>query len=81
RDQLYVAQLPVINALPMIRFYDQISLERVCADAPDNGFSIIVMPAFSAVHSLFARNAPGYEDMYLKPLVGWVSGIHLSDLG
>lgn len=81
RDQLYVAQVPVINGLPMIRFYDQISLERVCADAPENGFSIIVMPAFSAVHSLFARNAPGYEDMYLKPLVGWISGIHLSDLG
>lgn len=60
-----------------MRFYDQISLERVCADAPENGFSIIVIPAFSAVHSLFARNAPGYEDMYLKPLIGWISGIHL----
>ena len=81
RDQLYVAQVPVSSGVPLMRFYDQISLERVCADAPENGFSIIVIPAFSAVHSLFARNAPGYEDMYLKPLIGWISGIHLSDLG
>ncbi|WP_018412425.1 DUF6976 family protein [Methyloversatilis thermotolerans] len=79
RDQLYVSQVP--GNMPLIRFYDPISLERVCVDAPENGFSIIVMPAFSAVHSLFARNAPGYEDMFLKPLVGWVSGIHLSDIG
>lgn len=21
-----------------------------------------------------------YEDMYMKPLVGWISGIHLDDL-
>ena len=81
RDQLYVAAVPVLGGAPEIRFYDPISLERVCADGPDNGFSIIVMPAFSAVHSLFARNAPGYEDMYIKPLVGWISGIHLADLG
>lgn len=81
RDQLYVAQVPVSSGVPLMRFYDQISLERVCADAPENGFSIIVIPAFSAVHSLFARNAPGYEDMYLKPLIGWISGIHLDDLG
>jgi hypothetical protein len=81
RDQLYVAQLPVSGGIPVLRFYDQISLERICADAPDNGYSIVVIPAFSAVHSLFARNAPNYEDMYIKPLAGWVSGIHLSDLG
>ncbi len=81
REQLYVSAIPVIGGAPLMRFYDQISLERVCADAPENGFSIIVIPAFSAVHSLFARNAPGYEDMYLKPLIGWISGIHLDDLG
>ncbi|HNA04955.1 MAG TPA: hypothetical protein PLT94_08530 [Rhodocyclaceae bacterium] len=81
RDRIFVTELPVIGGAPKIRFYDITNLDRVCVDGPENGYSLIVIPAFSEAHSFFARNAPGFEDMFVKPLLGWISGIHLSDLG
>ncbi len=80
RDALFVTAFPMLAARPSIRFYDAAQLPRVCADAPENGFSLVIIPAFSSLHSRFAHDAPGYDDMYVKPLVGWIAGIHLDDL-
>lgn len=81
RERLFVTEIPVIGGAPRICLYDITSLDRVCVDGPENGYSLIVIPAFSESHSFFARNAPGFEDMFLKPLLGWISGIHLADMG
>lgn len=81
RDQVFVTKLPVSGPAPKLRWYDAKSLHKVCTDAPDNGFSLIVIPAFSDLHSQFAREGPSYDDMFLKPLLGWISGLHLDDLG
>lgn len=82
RDHVFVTTLPIAAGLePQLRWYDAAELPRVCTDAPDNGFSLVIVPAFSDLHSQFAREAPQYEDMYLKPLLGWIAGIHLDDLG
>ncbi|MDD2744684.1 MAG: hypothetical protein PHV02_20685, partial [Rhodocyclaceae bacterium] len=56
------------------------SLAQICRNAPENGYSIIIIPAFSNSHASFARNAPNYEEMYMKPLIGWIAGVHLDDL-
>jgi len=77
QQRVFVAPLPQPVVAPLITSYTEQSLERVCLDAPNNGFSMIVIPAFSAVHTSFARNAPGYDDMFVKPLLGWISGMHL----
>jgi hypothetical protein len=81
RDKVFVAPLPVFDKRPSIRFYDAADLHKVCLDAPDNGYSMIIIPAFTELHSQFARDAVGYGDMFVKPLVGWISGIHLDDMG
>lgn len=81
RDAVFVTELPCHGAGPMLTRYERGNLERICIDAPDNGFTLLVLPAFSAVHEAFAQEAPGYPDMYMKPLVGWVSGVHLDDIG
>ena len=81
REKVYVSPLPTFGATPEVRLYDIVSLQHICEDAPEHGYSIVILPAFSEVHAHFARNAPNYADMYLKPLVGWVAGIHLDDLG
>lgn len=80
RELLFVTRFPVLAGRPSIRFYDAAELPQVCVDAPENGFSLVIIPAFSSLHSSFAHDAPAYEDMYLKPLVGWIAGIHLDDL-
>ncbi|WP_119153140.1 DUF6976 family protein [Caldimonas tepidiphila] len=81
REQVFVTTLPDGALAPSVRWYDAAGLANVCVDAPDNGFSLVIIPAFSAIHSRFAREAPQYEDMYLKPLLGWIAGLHLDDLG
>lgn len=74
RDQVFVCEAEVLDARPQVRFYDLGSIGQVCVDAPDNGYSIIILPAFSAIHAHYAQHAPEFDDMFVKPLVGWVSG-------
>lgn len=82
REQLFVTPLPsCAGCKPSIRQYDAASLSQVCVDAPANGFSVIILPAFSEVHFSFAQHASMYDEMFMKPLVGWISGIHLDDMG
>jgi hypothetical protein len=81
RDKVFITTIPVLAEPPAIRCYDVTDLSRVCADGPANGYTLLILPAFSQVHSLYARNAPGFEDMYVKPVVGWVAGVHLDDMG
>lgn len=81
RDRVFVTEVATHGLQPAIRHYDLAALSRVCVDAPANGYTLIVIPAFTETHSSFARNAPNYEEMYMKPLAGWVAGIHLDDLG
>ncbi|KAA1175689.1 hypothetical protein FWJ25_00700 [Marinobacter salinexigens] len=63
-----------------IESYDMDALPGFLEDAPEQGYSIIILPAGSDVHRSYAENAPGFPEMYLKPVVGWVAGMHLDDL-
>ena len=52
RDKLFVTEIPTDAGLPQIRTYDITSLDHVCVDGPANGYSLIIIPAFSGTHSL-----------------------------
>lgn len=82
RDQVFITPLsPYPGLQPYIKLYDTASLSQVCVEAPENGFSVIILPAFSEVHLEYAQHASSYDDMFMKPLVGWIAGIHLDDMG
>lgn len=81
RQKLFVTELPTHAGTPHLRWYDVGNLHKVALDAPAHGLTVLIVPAFSEVHSRFAREAPAFEDMYIKPLVGWIAGVHLDDLG
>lgn len=81
RSEVFVTDLSGVSVLAQPRVYDPASLSRVCAEGPEHGFTLLLLPAFSGVHEAFAQEAPGYPEMYLRPLVGWVSGVHLDDIG
>ncbi|HEY8904974.1 MAG TPA: hypothetical protein VIM63_02945 [Rhodoferax sp.] len=82
RDQLFITPAPSYPGLQAsIKVYDPASLSQVCVQAPENGFSVIILPAFSDAHFEYAQHASAYEDMFMKPLVGWIAGIHLDDMG
>lgn len=82
RDRVFVTPIPSYPESPAsIKHYDAAMLSQVCRDAPANGFSLIILPAFSQVHIDYAEHAGTYDEMFMKPLVGWIAGMHLDDLG
>lgn len=81
KDKIFVTQLPDYVTEVSIKKYDESNIKNVYNDAQGDGFSIIIIPASSKVHFSFAINAPQYESFATRPLIGWISGTHLNDLG
>jgi hypothetical protein len=81
RQKIYVTELPATVADVTIKVYEPTTLESVYMDAAQNGFSIIIMPGSSQTHLEFALHAPDYKDFGHSPLIGWIAGVHLDDLG
>ncbi len=81
RDKVYVTELPDYVKSFKIKVYDEKEITKIFKDIPDNGFGFIIIPATSALHASFALKAPTFPDFATKPLIGWISGVHLNDLG
>lgn len=80
QDKIYTLKLPSYISGAEIRTYDENSLANIYKDAPENGFSFIVIPASSKTHLSFALNAPGYNDFAASPLAGWITGMALPNI-
>ncbi len=81
RELIHVTMLPDAVLAVSIDRYDENTISTVYTDGTDAGFSLIIIPSSSATHLAFALNAPTYPSFGVKPLVGWISGVHLSELG
>lgn len=83
QDKLYVniiSGLPA-NSSPRLTLYDTNTISRIAQEAPENGFTILILPASSDVHLKYAENAPDFPNMFFSPIIGWISGVHLDELG
>lgn len=78
--QVFATDLTDLGSVS-VASYGPDELAGIAAKAPDNGFSVAIIPAGSRSHTRFAAEAATYEDAFLKPTVGWISGVHLSQLG
>jgi len=81
RDKLFVTDISAAVDSVAIKVYDENALGRIYTDAESTGFSFIIIPAMSPAHSNFALNGPNYKDFGSQPLIGWIAGVHLEDLG
>jgi hypothetical protein len=78
--QVFVTPLPAAGTATLAHYgVDQ--LKSIVGNGPDNGFTVAIVPAGSAAHKTFAAEAVNDAEAFLKPTVGWVAGVHLSDLG
>ncbi|WP_136418005.1 hypothetical protein [Herbaspirillum sp. ST 5-3] len=64
-----------------VGMYDVSTIDRIATDGPANGLTVCILPAGSAVHEHYAKHGPDFDDMFMKPLVGWVAGVSLDDIG
>lgn len=78
--RVFVTEIPH-GATTAIKTYDTSSLPDLAADHPGNGFTFLLLPAFSAVHLDFAKNVAHYTGVFERPLVGWVTGVAVDDIG
>lgn len=81
RDRIFVATLPEPATSPLIRFYDTDALAGIGANTPENGFTALIIPAFSEPHTAFAQGVFSLEGIFNAPLVGWIAGVMTEDVG
>ncbi|MCL1907859.1 MAG: hypothetical protein FWG12_00650 [Holophagaceae bacterium] len=81
KDEVFVNDLTDCALGAEIKTYGVGDLPNIAKEAPEHGFSVIIIPAFTEAHFSYAQNAPNYEGIFMKPVVGWISGLHLDDLG
>ena len=74
-ELLFVTEFPYENF--SLKSYDASNINNVAVDAFDRGFSIIILPFDSAVHKEYAENASGFKYLFMKDIVGWISGVNL----
>lgn len=81
REQLLVQRLPSEGlASWRVTTYDASTISQITQDAPDNGYTFLLIPAFSDLHFTYGKDAPGFKDLYQHPIIGWITGVHLDDL-
>jgi hypothetical protein len=81
RERVFVTQLPQSLTDMRISLVSTEELPRIPAEAPRNGFSLVILPGMSAVHAKYALEAEHLPGIFDRPVVGWVSGVHLNELG
>ena len=80
QGQVFATDLSDVGEVGMAS-YGAEDLAGISGHAPENGFAIAIIPAGSASHQKFAADAANFEGAFLKPTVGWIAGVHLSQLG
>jgi hypothetical protein len=80
RHRVFATELPDSATLTGISLVGGNELARVPGEAPENGFSLVILPGFSDILTNYAINGENLPGIYEKPIVGWVSGVHLDDV-
>jgi hypothetical protein len=80
RERVFVTLLkePVLST--SIRVYQERDLQRIVEDYPSHGCSFVILPAGSQAHLRFDRECATWPGLFNSPLVGWNSGVLLSEL-
>ena len=80
RENVFVTELEdATDARPVL--YQGEDLPNLTMNRFENGLSMVLIPAFSEAHQAFALNGSSYPGLFEQPLMGWVTGVHLDDLG
>ena len=81
QDKVQVAVLPDFVTGTTVQLYGAAELGRIPVDYTRNGFSYIVIPGMTEAHQTFAKDCSTWHGVFNRPLVGWVAGSHLDNLG
>ena len=80
-DRIFVTELAVEPRLFASQLYSAADLPSIVPAASNHGFSLIIIPSESPAHLEYAEHAPDYPGLFLEPIVGWIAGVALEDVG
>jgi hypothetical protein len=75
RDLLIVTPMPEEAKLVSIQRYGVGGLHYLPMDAPEDGFTIVIVPSSSLVHQAYAKAIPAYTEGLNKAIIGWIAGV------
>ena len=81
QDRVLITEWPASVASAEVKVYTSQTVSKVYADIPDRGFAFVMIPGMSQTHLGFAVEAPAYEQFAMRPLLGWITGVNLAELG
>lgn len=79
-EQVFLTELPA-GARIRTENFSAGTLPELAANYPKNGFAVLLIPAFSPAHVEFAKSVASYPGIFDRPLVGWIAGCALDDIG
>lgn len=81
RERVFVTELPAAVTSVETRLIDIGHIPAITTDAPRSGFSIVIAPGMSDIHTTYGLTANSIPGIHESPVVGWISGVHLSEIG
>lgn len=79
-QRLFCTTLPA-GSRASLRHLPSAQLAELASGYQAGGVTFVILPAFSQAHAAFAQQAATYPDLFDQPLLGWVSGVHLDQIG
>lgn len=64
-----------------INVYRSENQDQIAVNGFDNGYSIVIIPAGSKSLVDFSLHSLSYPNIFQNPIVGYISGMHLDELG
>lgn len=77
KDRLFVDEIAGAADFKTV-IYDKENILNITKDAYSNGLTFLVMPFASEAAVFYAKEAPNCENLFMSPIVGWISGFDLS---
>lgn len=77
KDKLFVEEINYAVE-HKIMVYDKNNIFDITKDAYPNGISFLIMPYASDIAVFYAKEAPNSKDLFMNPIVGWISGFDLN---
>jgi hypothetical protein len=81
QEMIFATEVPKFALGATIVNYGLGNLSRLFSDAPENGFTYLVIPASTKVHKTFAEQAPNFDGFLMHPVTGWIAGVPMDLLG
>ena len=81
KERVFVTDFTDVITEFKICDYNTANLPSLINDRRSGGFSWLVVPGFSQIHYKFALEVSSYPDLFDIPVMGWITGVDLSELG